>query len=136
MRVHTAYRFHTLTVEIEKGPVTSVLPEVHGDLICFHDVQYQIVLWAPSSQLLDLSCLLSLWDEFYHCSKIVKYTKRCRNDYFLIKWKTKRFFFHYCRQYLVCFSLVLVILMCFASLTFQYTVISETNWNGAGCCII
>jgi hypothetical protein len=70
--------FHPLQycpVNVDRGLLPLLFPEVHDQLLCFVDIEYEVIFLTPHSEgihLLPVGRLVIVGNQAYHCSVVCK----------------------------------------------------------------
>nr|AAM55226.1 CA protein [Schistosoma japonicum] len=71
----TFYPLHYCPVDVDRGVLPLLFPEVHNHLLCFVDVECEVIFLTPHSEgphLLPVGRLVVVGNQAYHCSVVCK----------------------------------------------------------------
>ena len=71
----TFHLLHHCPVDVDKGMLPLLFPDVHDHLLCFVDVEWEVIFLTPPSEgphLLPVGCLVVFGNQAYHCSVVCK----------------------------------------------------------------
>ena len=66
---------HYCLVNVDRGVLPLLFPEVHDHLLCFVDIELEVIFLTPHSEgphLLPVGRLVVVGNQAYHCSVICK----------------------------------------------------------------
>ena len=70
----TYYPLHYCPINVDRGVLPLLFPEVHNQLLCFVDVECEVIFLTPHSEgphLLPVGRLVVVGNQAYHCCVVL-----------------------------------------------------------------